>query len=205
MSEKQNILDELKELSPVLYQLKQENHNPFKVPEDYFELLKMDLFASIELGFSDELGKNSFSVPENYFDNLSGNIMAAIEEEEVQSEAKKPGRVIQLNESRRTEKTTPLKWFSIAAAVAAIALLMVFLVRVQEPQIMDVPIASKQDALEYIEDNYSEFESEDLYALVDLNDENISLDLSDDLEEELEQYLDENIDDFDEFLLTNEI
>ena len=203
MDDKQNILDELKEISPVLYKMKQQNHHSFGVPENYFPELKENIFAAIEIGLSDAIGKDTFAVPPNYFNNLSGNIMAAIDAEEEAVEL--GGKVIELQSSRNRSRTANRRWFSMAAAVAAVVLVMFNLSKVQIGPATESTEISQADALEYIEDNFSDFESNELYSLVAANDEALSIELSEDLEKELENYIENNIDDWDTYLLTNEI
>lgn len=203
MNDKQNILDELKEISPVLYEMKQQNHHSFGVPDNYFSELKENVFAAIEIGLSEEIGKDTFAVPPNYFNNLSGNIMAAIDAEEEAVEL--GGKVIELQSSRNRTRTANRRWFSMAAAVAAVVLVMFNLSKVQIGPATENTEISQADALEYIEDNFSDFESNELYSLVSANDEDLSIELSEDFGKELENYIENNIDDWDTYLLTNEI
>jgi hypothetical protein len=64
---------------------------------------------------------------------------------------------------------------------------------------------SQEDALQYLQSNLSEFESEDLLALVDMSNNSLEVSYTGNTDEELEQYLEDNLDDFEEYLLTNEI
>ncbi len=231
MQKSTDILNELKELSPVLFELRSVNKNPFtvpenyfsdlsnnvndhvasgladgigkhafKVPENYFESLPNNIFTSIESGLSEEIGKKSFAVPENYFDNLADNILDKIEAEEQPVEVKPRGRVIDLQGRRKREKMNTRRLFAMVASLAALIILTL-----RWGPGLTIDTFSSNDALEYLEENYTEFESDDLFALVAFTDEDISMDMSQELEDELEQYLEENIDDLDEYLLTNEI
>jgi len=206
MKPDKNILNELQEISPLLYKMRQESGNPFSVPTGYFDTLKSDVFRVIDTGIADDIGKASFKVPENYFEQLTTNIMDRIETEEV-VETESGGVVIDLQTHRRRESFSVRRMSVMAASVAIFLLLGVFTARffLQDSVVNTEMAISQDDAIEYIEDNYSEFESEDLLALVDLTDEDIALDVPDDLGYELEQYLEEYIDEIDEYLLTNEI
>ena len=238
MKTNNGILEELKELSPVLHQLKSVYKNPFvvpvnyftsltkevdqhiasgladglgknvfSVPENYFEDLKGNIFTAIEIGESAEIGKQSFTVPDNYFDNLADNIMDKIEAEDqplkvVQKNENR--KVIELQSKRKRDKLSPIRLWAMVAAVTA---LVVLGIKVPGSGFFNSTSStmSSNEAMEYLEDNYSEFASDDLFALVDFSEEDISLDISDDLINELEEYLEENIDDLDEYMLTNEI
>ncbi|RYD72794.1 MAG: hypothetical protein EOP53_21305, partial [Sphingobacteriales bacterium] len=81
MNQPNNILNELRELSPSLAGIPRVN--VFKVPQGYFETLPSLLL----LQTGKEAIAASPTVPEGYFDNLAGNIMNRIKQEEsVESE-----------------------------------------------------------------------------------------------------------------------
>ena len=207
MDTKSNILKELKELSPTLFELKSNERQVFKVPDGYFSELKSAVFTQIELGFGDDLGKSAFKVPEDYFAGLSDSIMDAIEAEEsplkvVKTVSKPP--VIELSSSRKRQKVKPLKIYVMAAAIAGLLLFMTFL----NGSITNKPVESvsfSDVALEYIEDGFDDIESEDLYALLDLSEESIDLSASDAFQEDLNEYLNENIEDLDISYISSEI
>lgn len=71
-----DILKELKEISPLMAECS--NKNTFSVPEEYFETLSdLVLFnAKKELSFN--VGSETFKVPERYFDNLSASILSRV-------------------------------------------------------------------------------------------------------------------------------
>ncbi|MBL0145152.1 MAG: hypothetical protein IPP48_04765 [Chitinophagaceae bacterium] len=84
MTNRTEILNELKALSPVLVGLQQVN--VYTVPNGYFDLLSDDILATLNIE------KNSFSannkvlvndVPAGYFDNLADNILAKIKQQQV--------------------------------------------------------------------------------------------------------------------------
>lgn len=77
MNQPDNILNELRELSPTLAAIPR--INVFKVPEGYFETLPALLLLQTSDSGTDTI-KNA-SVPEGYFDSLASNIMARIKSE----------------------------------------------------------------------------------------------------------------------------
>ncbi|MEZ5002973.1 MAG: hypothetical protein R2730_08040 [Chitinophagales bacterium] len=202
MDDQQNILSELKDISPLLHDLKVQQQPTFKVPEDYFSTLKEEVFSIIEIGMNDDIGKHPFKVPDNYFSDLSGRVMVGIDEEE---SLETEGKIIRLQSKRNHGRTTYRKWFSMAAAAAVVVLIMVNLAKVDSDATSAKVEISQQDALQYIEDNYSDFESEELYSLAAAINDELSLSVSDDFENQLENYMDNNLEDWDISLFTNEI
>lgn len=79
MNQPDNILNELRELSPTLAEIPR--INVFKVPEGYFETLPALLLLQTSGSDTDAI-KNA-SVPEGYFDSLASNIMARIKSESI--------------------------------------------------------------------------------------------------------------------------
>jgi len=75
-----NILDELKEISPLIAGM--ERVNVFTVPEGYFEGLATVILASLKDEESSLINsfsnQSSLTVPAGYFDSLADNIMARI-------------------------------------------------------------------------------------------------------------------------------
>lgn len=72
MNLKEEILNELNDISPLLAGI--EKTNVFSVPEGYFDTLTVNMLKKIN--FSEE--KSNFSVPDGYFDSLSTNILQKI-------------------------------------------------------------------------------------------------------------------------------
>ena len=85
MNNKQEILKELKEISPVLFNVK-ENEKALVIPENYFnEMADVILFhANNESGILNQLKKERPEIPSHYFENFSENILSKIKEEEHQ-------------------------------------------------------------------------------------------------------------------------
>ena len=205
-----DILEELKTLSPTLFKLKEKGSHPFRVPAGYFATMKSDVFTYIDSGLAEELGKStkpSFQVPENYFEELSGDVMRKIEAIEVVE----GGKVIDLQESRMREPIPIRRWTLMAASVALFILLGVFAARfisIGGIDPMDMTAFNEitnEEALEYLGNNSDALDDEDLLALVSLDNQGFTLDIADELEDELNQYLEENIDDLEDYLLTVEI
>ncbi|HMU08838.1 MAG TPA: hypothetical protein PKC54_02460 [Ferruginibacter sp.] len=90
MESTNDILNELKELSPVLATM--EKVNVFTVPEGYFERLSGDIMAGI--GYEKESitaippALKTEDVPEGYFENLADTILAKVKGENVFDELK---------------------------------------------------------------------------------------------------------------------
>lgn len=90
MNQPDNILNELRELSPTLAEIPR--INVFKVPEGYFETLP----ALLLLQISDTDAIKNASVPEGYFDNLASNIMARIKSESISEVAAETNGISEL-------------------------------------------------------------------------------------------------------------
>ena len=79
MSEREIILNELNEISPVVAQVPRVN--VFSVDKEYFSGIEEELKARIAAD-SFYASQNAFTVPEGYFDNLAANVLQKIKEEE---------------------------------------------------------------------------------------------------------------------------
>lgn len=82
MENRQIILQELKELSPVVANLRRDNI--FSLPVNYFENFAASVLARIHTE-TDGIGVKTtpFGVPKGYFDGLAGNILARINQQEL--------------------------------------------------------------------------------------------------------------------------
>ncbi|NOT92666.1 hypothetical protein [Ferruginibacter sp.] len=80
MNNSNNILNELKELSPLLAVI--EKINVFTVPEGYFEMLEEQILMNVKEetgGFLSTIANQSFrQVPQGYFESLADNILNKI-------------------------------------------------------------------------------------------------------------------------------
>ena len=207
MNQDKDILVELSELSPVLLKMKEEGRQPFRIPNAYFESLKIDVFNYIDSGLSESADRSSFKVPDNYFESLTGNIMDAIEVDEATETIASEARVVDLHVARRREAIPIRQWTTMAAAVALFILMGVLAARFIVGEDIDQSrmALTQDDVYEYLENNMMSLDNDDLFAMVDFSEEDISFDVVDDLEEELHQYLEDNIDDLEDYLLTVEI
>jgi hypothetical protein len=79
MSEREIILNELNEISPVVAQVPRVN--VFSVDEGYFSGVEEELKARIAAD-SFYASQNAFTVPEGYFDNLAASVLQKIKGEE---------------------------------------------------------------------------------------------------------------------------
>lgn len=104
MNNKTDILNELKEISPILLALK-EAEKPLFVPTHYFENFTTAIVSEIktETGLLATLQKEKITVPSGFFDTFADNIMGKIKEEEALIEKGKikalpeqPNKVFQL-------------------------------------------------------------------------------------------------------------
>src|SRR5436190_5416983 len=80
MENRNDILNELKELSPFITGI--EKINVFTVPGGYFDRLPGDILASLNEGNNSLInpfpGQSSFEVPTSYFDTLATDILSKI-------------------------------------------------------------------------------------------------------------------------------
>lgn len=94
MPNKKEILNELKEISPLLCKI--ENDNPFTVPSQYFEQLSSNILSAIK---NDELRSTDITsfdfgsipaisrdLPDNYFESFSSKILSTIKRNELKEE-----------------------------------------------------------------------------------------------------------------------
>lgn len=80
MKQQQDILEELKELSNVLYAIKKNQQQPI-VPSAYFEQIQQDTLEKIQdtnLAFLAKIDKTITDIPPNYFDTLENNLLKKI-------------------------------------------------------------------------------------------------------------------------------
>jgi hypothetical protein len=194
MDTKENILNELKEVSPLLYDLKTSNGQPFKIPADYFAALPENIFNSIESGLSEGIGKQSFKVPENYFNGLSSSILTAIEKEEnsTTKDAARTPIVIELHQHRKRQKSSSFKIYAMAAAIAGLFIFMTFLNNsITKPNAVEVNFSEAE--FDFLEEYDTEITNEASYSLIDLSNQSIDLSMTDEFVAELAVYFDEDM------------
>jgi hypothetical protein len=111
MENRQIILQELKELSPVVANLSRDN--VFSLPLNYFENFTASVLAKIHTEAVDIVVKTTpFSVPKGYFDDLAGNVLARLNRQELSVEEELNGIAPLLNSiSKRPVYTVPEGYF----------------------------------------------------------------------------------------------
>lgn len=194
MNNKIDILNELKEISPILLNLK-ENEKPLVVPANYFEHLTESFMTEINTA-SDLLSsikKENIEVPANYFETFSDNIISKIKAEE---KTITQGKIIEL--PKQENKVFSLfKKVTFAASVVG----AVFLVKqVQQP---DLPINNCEDGIacltqdeiyQYMNANAQDFEVQQIQEAVQpaLENQETVEQKKEINEKEIEQYIIEN-------------
>lgn len=80
MESRNNIVNELKEISPVVAQIGFDN--PYQVPAGYFEGLAQQILARVEAPVLPREKVNPYEVPQGYFDNFAANLLQRIKAEQ---------------------------------------------------------------------------------------------------------------------------
>ncbi|HEA22313.1 hypothetical protein LCGC14_1664190 [marine sediment metagenome] len=160
-------------------------HNPFKIPEDYFEAFSGNLMKRVE-GKDDAIPKkDGFVVPDGYFDNLHDTIKPKLNVSRV--------KVIPLHRYR--------KYYFAAASIAAIVALVFTLNRGTADDITFEDIASS-DIENYFENYASDFSSYEIAEVVPVDELEITDLMANSLNNEIIlNYLDNNTDEFEELNL----
>lgn len=112
MYQPDNILNELKELSPALAHIAR--LNVFKVPDGYFETLSNRVLLQVHAGDAEDVKAiNEALVPEGYFENLAGNIMARIKKESMSDAAAETKNISELvaGIGNKNIYSVPLQYF----------------------------------------------------------------------------------------------
>lgn len=196
MENKKHILDELDELSQLLYQIKAtDGDKNIQVPQGYFETVEHQFFEGQKL---DETNLSK-DIPIGYFENFESDVIAKIrakEKEEIQIYEK--GKIIDLS-SRRERKR--LSIMPLLTKIAIAATLFFLFMRgtdyfkrqnlVEEDYLASI---TKAEAINYIAENTHEFSSEQLIGIENLEPENVN----EITNEEIESYLYENINQLNE-------
>jgi hypothetical protein len=117
MQNRNNIVNELKEISPTVAQIGFEN--PYAAPAGYFEGLPEQVLARIQGG--EELGSpvlpqqkvNPYDVPQGYFDNFAANLLQRIKAEEASTAKEELETLSPLLSglSKKTPFSTPAGYF----------------------------------------------------------------------------------------------
>lgn len=118
MNKHNDIIEELKTISPLLLKIKTEE-KPLDIPQNYFSELEDNVWMQIreDSGILSQLHKIAVSAPENYFTSLSDKVMHRIHQE---AEQKQPLVVIHKKAQKNFRLFDALRKVSIAACVAGI-------------------------------------------------------------------------------------
>ena len=118
MNNKADILNELKGLSPILLQLK-ENEKSVRVPNNYFEQLEDVVIAEIKAEGSilSSIKKEKIEVPSIYFDTLADTIISKIKAEEQTIEQ---GKIVAPQTPKRNNVIQLFSRFAAAASLIGI-------------------------------------------------------------------------------------
>ncbi|MCB0507819.1 MAG: hypothetical protein R2739_03595 [Chitinophagales bacterium] len=170
MNNKNDILNELKTISPLLYSIK-ENEKSLLVPENYFEQLADNALAEIQIesGLLASLKKEKIEIPENYFDTFSDSIIDKIKNQEQEIEQ---GKLVALPK-KRNKIFVLFNTVAVAASIVG-AIIMIRHLQIQEPTIVapqiDVKAAiaslTQDEIYQYMYANSNEFGLEQIKTAV---------------------------------------
>lgn len=194
MNNKTDILNELKELSPILFNLK-ESEKSLVVPNNYFEQLADGFMTEINLESSvlSSIKKEKTEVPTTYFDTFGDTILSKIKAEENIIEQ---GKIIEL--PKQEDKIFQLlKRVALAASVVGAVFLMK---QVQQP---NLPINNCEDGIacltqdeiyQYMNTNAQDFEVQQIQEAVQpvLESQETTEQKKEINEIEIEQYVKDN-------------
>ncbi len=192
MSHRNDILIELKEISPTLLNLK-ENEKPLVIPADYFEQLVNSCLAETETesSFLSSIKKEKTEVPINYFDTFGDSIFTKIKEQE---KTIKQGKIIEF--PKQSAKIYRIfKRVTIAASVVAVVF---FMKQVQQPNLPindctdGIACLTQEEIYNYLNVNSHEFGTEQIKKAVQDNIETTETSSISVNDEELNTYLENN-------------
>jgi len=192
MNHRNDILIELKEISPTLLNLK-ENEKPLVIPADYFEQLVNSCLAETETesSFLSSIKKEKTEVPINYFDTFGDSIFTKIKEQE---KTIKQGKIIEF--PKQSAKIYRIfKRVTIAASVVAVVF---FMKQVQQPNLPindctdGIACLTQEEIYNYLNVNSHEFGTEQIKKAVQDNIETTETSTISVNDEELNTYLENN-------------
>jgi hypothetical protein len=191
MNNKTDILNELKELSPFLLQLK-ETEKPLYIPVHYFETFTDTIVAEIkaETGLLGTLKKETFAAPPAYFDTFADHIITKIKAEEA---AVEKGKITALP---KQQNKVFLLFTRVALAASVIGALF-FIKNILEPGLPvnncedGIACLTQEEIYNYMNANSHDFEVQDVQEAVEsvLEKQETKIDMN---EKEIEQYIKEN-------------
>jgi hypothetical protein len=191
MNNNTDILNELKEISPILLHLK-ENEQLLIIPIGYFEQLADNCMAEINTtsGLLASVKKENIKVPANYFDTFGDTIVAKIKEQEHTISS---GKIIELP-AQETKVFQLIKKVAFAAAVVG----AVFLVKeVQQPAVLEnncedgIACLTQEEIYQYMNANSHEFDVQQIQETVEPTLDTITVDYTIE-KQDATQYIEEN-------------
>ena len=190
MQNRNDILDELKAISPTLFQVKEKEILP-KVPSNYFAELTEKIIAQTqqENDFLSTIPKEKIEIPTNYFNSFADNIIDKIKTEE---QTISEGKIISIQAS----KTTIVKLFSrIAVAASVVGVLFFGIKNYNNSSIITnncedgIACLTQDEIYNYMNDNSEQFELQQVQDAVAPMIENAEIKIE---KHEAEKYIEQN-------------
>ncbi|MCC6516287.1 MAG: hypothetical protein IT275_08000 [Chitinophagales bacterium] len=195
MSSQQDILNELKEIAPLLLKAK-ENERPLIIPANYFQDFADSCMSEMKISTSilSAIKKDEIEVPETYFNTFSDTIMAKIKQEETPVSNAQPI-------ATKTNKNTFVLTLFQRVALAASIIGAVFVVKK-----INIPIAPAQDCADgiacltreeiyqYMNANANAFDLQQIEKAVapSIEQQKTTQEIQDITEKDIDQYLEQN-------------
>ena len=190
MQNRNDILDELKAISPTLFQVKEKETLP-KIPLNYFAELTEDIIAQThqENDFLSTIPKEKIEIPTNYFNSFADNIIDKIKSEE---QTISEGKIISIQAS----KTTIVKLFSrIAVAASVVGVLFFGIKNYNQSNTLTnncedgIACLTQDEIYNYMNDNSEQFELQQVQDAVAPMIENAEIKIE---KHEAEKYIEQN-------------
>jgi hypothetical protein len=190
MQNRNDILDELKAISPTLFQLKGKETLP-KIPANYFNNFAENIIAQTqqENDFLSTIPKDKIEVPANYFNSFADNIIDKIKSEE---QTISEGKIISIQAS----KTTIVKLFSrIAVAASVVGVLFFGIKNYNQSNTLTnncedgIACLTQDEIYNYMNDNSEQFELQQVQDAVAPMIENAEIKIE---KQEAEKYIEQN-------------
>ncbi len=190
MQNRNDILDELKAISPTLFQIKEKEILP-KVPSNYFADLTEKIIAQTHQknDFLSTIPKDKIEVPANYFNSFADNIIDKIKTEEQTNTKEKTISIQQ-------PKTTIVKLFSrIAVAASVVGVLFFGIKNYNQSNTLTnncedgIACLTQDEIYNYMNDNSEQFELQQVQDAVAPMIENAEIKIE---KHEAEKYIEQN-------------
>lgn len=161
MNNKQDILNELKLISPLLLKIKEEQKE-ISIPKNYFDELADVVMFQIneEESVLSSLKKNNLSIPENYFENFSDIVLSKIKvENKTLAKPKQQNKIISL-----------FKRVAVAASIVGVVFLIKQIKTPTTQAVNDCPdgiaCLTQEEIYDYMNTNSHEFDVHDVEKTV---------------------------------------